>query len=369
MPVVITDQFSIFQTRYQIPQNPLTRDSGESRASNPDRPLFRRRGIASSGVCRRIGEPIEKSLEHVVESVPGAVAEGAPDDAPSAVSAGHYEFILQQTFRNLILDEFDWEVHGQERSDLCAPCGSARENFSRVKINQSYSSSWRLSLVVTPCRRLGKLMRVLILPAAFFGVSAVLVWIFGERIVFPEDTDGVVTWLRSHHRHAWVVGSAVILGDALLPMPSAPAMYSMGIIYGSVIGGFIGGAASVIAGLIGFGATRALGRRGAIFLVGEKDLQRMEGFYERWGLYAVAFGRAVGGPAEWAVILAGLSRMPFLQVLGALCIGGFASGFVMAALGAMAVTQPLLATAITVGLLIAALYAARLLVDTSRSAS
>jgi uncharacterized membrane protein YdjX (TVP38/TMEM64 family) len=206
-------------------------------------------------------------------------------------------------------------------------------------------------------------MRLLILPVGFLGLSAVLVWMFGERVVLPDDIDGVVTWLRSHHSYAWIVGAAVILGDALLPMPSAPAMYSMGIIYGWFLGGFIGGAASVIAGLIGFGATRALGRRGALLLVGEKDLQRTEAFYERWGLYAVAFGRAVGGPAEWAVILAGLSRMSFLQVLGALCAGGFASGFVMAALGAMAVAQPLLATAVTVTLLVAALLAGRLLVN------
>jgi uncharacterized membrane protein YdjX (TVP38/TMEM64 family) len=204
-------------------------------------------------------------------------------------------------------------------------------------------------------------MRLLILPVVFVGLSAVLVWAFGDRVVLPEDTDGLVTWLRSHHSYAWIVGSGVILGDSLLPLPSAPAMYSMGIIYGWLLGGFVGGAASVVAGLVGFGATRALGRRGALLLVGEKDLQRTDAFYERWGLYAVAFGRAVGGPAEWAVILAGLSRMPFLPVLGALCAGGFASGFVMAALGATAVTQPFLATAITVALLIAALFAGRLL--------
>jgi membrane protein DedA with SNARE-associated domain len=114
---------------------------------------------------------------------------------------------------------------------------------------------------------------------------------------------------------------------------------------------------------MGFGATRLLGRRGALYLVGEKDLLRTEAFYERWGLYAVVFGRAVGGPAEWAVILAGLSRMPFLQVLGALCLGGFASGIVMAALGAMAVQQPVLAVGITVALLAAMLFAGHRMVS------
>jgi membrane protein DedA with SNARE-associated domain len=125
----------------------------------------------------------------------------------------------------------------------------------------------------------------------------------------------------------------------------------------------------VIAGLMGFGATRMLGRRAALYLVGERDLQRTEVFYERWGVYAVAFGRAVGGPAEWAVILAGLSRMPFSSVLGALILGGFVSGMVVAALGAVAVTRPLLAAAITVALLGAMLLAGRIVTRASASRS
>lgn len=202
-------------------------------------------------------------------------------------------------------------------------------------------------------------MRLLIFPALLFGIAALLTWTLGDHLVFPESFDDVVVWLRGHGAYAWAVGGGVILADALLPVPSTPAMFSMGIIYGPLLGGLVCGTASVIAGLMGFGATRLLGRRAALYLVGEKDLQRTEAFYERWGLYAVVFGRAVGGPAEWAVILAGLSRMPFLHVLGALVLGGFVSGLVMAALGAAAVTQPLMAVAISSLLLGAMLIAGR----------
>jgi uncharacterized membrane protein YdjX (TVP38/TMEM64 family) len=202
-------------------------------------------------------------------------------------------------------------------------------------------------------------VRLLIFPALLFGIAALLTWTLGDHLVFPESFDDVVVWLRGHGAYAWAVGGGVILADALLPVPSTPAMFSMGIIYGPLLGGLVCGTASVIAGLMGFGATRLLGRRAALYLVGEKDLQRTEAFYERWGLYAVVFGRAVGGPAEWAVILAGLSRMPFLHVLGALVLGGFVSGLVMAALGAAAVTQPLMAVAISSLLLGAMLVAGR----------
>jgi uncharacterized membrane protein YdjX (TVP38/TMEM64 family) len=204
-------------------------------------------------------------------------------------------------------------------------------------------------------------MRLLIFPILLFGFTALLGSILGDLLVLPESFDDVVVWLRSHGAYAWAIGGGVILADALLPVPSTPAMFSMGIIYGPLLGGAVCGTASVIAGLVGFGATRMLGRRGALYLVGEKDLGRTEAFYERWGLYAVVLGRAIGGPAEWAVILAGLSRMPFGKVLGALIVGGFVSGFVMASLGAVAVVQPLLAVAITLALLGAMLLAGRLI--------
>ena len=201
-------------------------------------------------------------------------------------------------------------------------------------------------------------MRLLIFPAVLLGLSSFLFWGLGDRLAFPGEFDEVVVWLRAQGDYAWAVGAGVILADAILPAPSTLTTFAMGIIYGPLLGGAIGGCASVLAGLLGFGATRLLGRRAAVWLVGEKDLARTQAFYERWGLYAVVFGRAIGGPVEWAVIFAGLSKLRFLPVLGALCLGGFGSSLVMAALGAMAVTQPLTAVAISGGLLAAVLVVA-----------
>ncbi len=140
-----------------------------------------------------------------------------------------------------------------------------------------------------------------------------------------------------------------------LPMPSTPALVGLGIVYGPFVGGLIGGSAATLAGLLAFGLTRSLGQRGALLLVGERDLARAQRFYDQWGIYAVVLGRAIGGPAEWLVLIAGISNMAFSRALGALIVGGFSAAFVNAWLGSLAVVRPVLS--LTLVLLLATLLA------------
>ena len=198
-------------------------------------------------------------------------------------------------------------------------------------------------------------MRLLLIPLLFILLSGLTFLAVGDEFEIPGSFSEVVAWLRSFERWAWAAGAGVIIADSLLPMPSTPALVALGIIYGPVVGGLIGGSASTIAGLFAFGLTRSLGRRGALYLVGEIDLARAERFYDQWGIYAVVLGRAIGGPAEWLVLIAGISGMAFSRVLGALIVGGFSAAFVTAWLGALAVDRPLLA--VTLVLLLAVLLA------------
>jgi hypothetical protein len=93
-------------------------------------------------------------------------------------------------------------------------------------------------------------VRLLIFPATLFGIAGFLAWTFGDRLVFPEEFDEVVVWLRSHGEYAWAVGGSVILADALLPVPSTAAMFSMGIIYGPLLGGFVSGTVMAALGAV-----------------------------------------------------------------------------------------------------------------------
>ncbi|HYC00669.1 MAG TPA: VTT domain-containing protein [Candidatus Limnocylindrales bacterium] len=209
-------------------------------------------------------------------------------------------------------------------------------------------------------------MRLLIIPVFYFLFTGLLWFTIGDRLDLPESFDEVVPWLRSFQSWAWAVAMAVVIADFLLPMPSTPALIGLGVIYGPWTGGALGGVACTTAGMMGFGLARMLGRRGALWLVDERELAAVERFYSRWGIYAVVFGRAVGGPAEWLVLTAGISGMSWLRALLGVMAGGFAAAFVHAMLGDIAVQRPLLALVIVLTLAGAMALVARWMIRARR---
>ncbi len=183
-----------------------------------------------------------------------------------------------------------------------------------------------------------------------------MLFLFGDHLDFPESVDELAVILRGYGDWAWAAGVALIVGDAVLPLPSDPTIFTLGLIYGPWQGALIGGSAATVGGLIGYGITRMLGERGARLIVGERDLERARVFYDRWGLYAVALGRALGGPAEYVVVLAGLSKMPFRSVLLAIATGAFSSALVMAILGSWWVAYPVASIVVATGVVCALVW-------------
>ena len=195
-------------------------------------------------------------------------------------------------------------------------------------------------------------MRILLLPLLFFSLGALIVFFVGPALEFPESYADFLTWLESFEQWAWLAGSLMIIGDAVLPLPSDPTIFSFGLLYGGLLGGFIGGTAATIAGLLGYGLARLLGERGALFLVGEKDLGKTRSFYDSWGFAAVALGRAIGGPAEYLVVVAGLTHMPFVKVLSAILTGAYSAAFCISFLGAYSRINPILAVLLAIALVL-----------------
>jgi uncharacterized membrane protein YdjX (TVP38/TMEM64 family) len=195
-------------------------------------------------------------------------------------------------------------------------------------------------------------VRILIIPALFISLGLLLAFLFGERLDIPDSMEESQVWLQSFGNIAWAVGAGMIIGDVVLPLPSDATIFTLGFIYGGLLGGLIGGTAATISGLLGYGIVRALGEKGALFLIGEADLARARGFYTRWGFITIAMGRAIGGPAEYLVVLAGLTRIPFRTVLLGIVTGSYSAAFCMGFLGAYALVEPELAILLAVGLIV-----------------
>jgi uncharacterized membrane protein YdjX (TVP38/TMEM64 family) len=162
-----------------------------------------------------------------------------------------------------------------------------------------------------------------------------------------EGSQGV-EWLRSYGRWAWAAGIALLCADLILPIPATGVMAALGILYGPVLGGLLAAAGSCIAGLIAYGVTRLLGKRAAQFLVGQRDLERAERFFDRAGGWAVALSRWLPLLAEVIACLAGLAGMRPGRFVVALICGALPMGLTFATIGAAGADRPVLAIVISI---------------------
>jgi uncharacterized membrane protein YdjX (TVP38/TMEM64 family) len=145
--------------------------------------------------------------------------------------------------------------------------------------------------------------------------------------------------------------------DILLPVPSSMVSTASGALLG-FWGGLAASTLGMTAGcLLGYGAGRGV-RLGAVRrLVGEAEMERVRGIWERHGAWTLVILRAVPVMAEASVVFAGLAGMPvgrflLITAVSNLCIsaayaaaGAFALGagsFFLAF--AAAVLVPLIAT-------------------------
>ncbi len=143
-------------------------------------------------------------------------------------------------------------------------------------------------------------------------------------------------WLTSVKPWAWLMGIGLIIGDLALPIPTPPVMATMGTLYGSLLGGLIAAAGSVLAGMTAYGLARLLGRRGIALLASEEELRRFRDFFDSWGTAGIIASRALPVVPEVMTLLAGAARMHFGRFVLALVIGSLPVGFLLAWAGAQA---------------------------------
>ncbi len=185
-------------------------------------------------------------------------------------------------------------------------------------------------------------MRFSLIFLALAAIVAIPFLVFGD-LVKPELTE---SWLRDCGSWAWAAGIGLLVGDLFLPIPSTAVMAALGHIYGWILGGTIGAVGSCAAGVVAYVLCLKLGRRAAIFLAGEKDLERGERLFSKVGGWLVALSRWLPVLPEAVTCMAGLVRMPWPSFLLALVCGSFPMAYTFAAVGTLGGKAPIVLSAV-----------------------
>ena len=172
---------------------------------------------------------------------------------------------------------------------------------------------------------------VVVLLSAFLVARAVGVTVLED----PRPT------LAAGGTTAALLGVALLVADAVLPVPSSLVMISLGALYGP----FLGAALSLV-GRFGMSVTGlALGRAGApvlLKLIGRRRAAHAEDLVDRWGALAIVFSRPVPLLAETVVLTAGAARLPWRPAIAAAFVGALPEAVVYGLVGTAAAANGVL---------------------------
>ena len=170
--------------------------------------------------------------------------------------------------------------------------------------------------------------------AAAIAISLLIVFFIANATgVAIEDASP----LREAGAFAAVVGFLLLVADVVLPIPSSLVMVAHGTLFGVVPGALLSIAGSVASALVAF----AIGRAGTGVIrrfVTAEEHERASELLGRWGLAAVAATRPVPILAETVAILAGSSKLGWLETAAAAAVGSLVPATVYAWAGAHAGT-------------------------------
>ncbi len=187
----------------------------------------------------------------------------------------------------------------------------------------------------------------------FVGLAILLLipfLIWGDLFESWFTRRGTVEWLRTYGTWAWLPALLLLVGDLVLPVPGTVVMSAIGFVYGPLVGGLISALGAVLAGMVGYGLCRSLGRSAALVLLDEDELADGEQLFRNSGGWIVAISRWLPLLSETIACMAGLTRMPFLKFTIALVCGSIPLGFTFAVIGYAGVEYPLLAILLSAGL-------------------
>lgn len=169
----------------------------------------------------------------------------------------------------------------------------------------------------------------------------------------------VVAWLDSGFspsRAALVIGG-LLASDLFLPIPSTAVCALAGATLGWSGGVAVVWCGLTAGGLIGYLLARGLGRSFAERFANPADLESLDVFMRRYGLYALLVSRALPLLAEAVVLIAGTAKFPFRLFLCGLLVSNLAIAVAYVSVGVWFRDSPALPVAIVGAAVVPLLFA------------
>jgi len=168
----------------------------------------------------------------------------------------------------------------------------------------------------------------------FSSVVALLLACYGLTVWLGVDLGEM--WRDIAQLSPWYtagVGSALLILDVFLPVPSMLVILGLGDIFGTVLGGLISLVSTTLASLTAFGIGR-LARHRLERWVGLEEQEQADRMLSKWGITALIVTRPMPLISETTALMAGASEMTWSRATIGCVIGSVPMSFLYAATGA-----------------------------------
>ena len=173
-------------------------------------------------------------------------------------------------------------------------------------------------------------------------IATLMLWNFAS----PENTSATVEAVRTEllgygDWAALASASLMLLQSVVAPIPSSVITIANGVVFGPIWGGILSWSSMLLGASLCFWLSRRIGKPFAARVVGP-PLQRAEGFFKRYGLYAIFLIRLLPFvPFDAVSYAAGLVGVPYGRFLVASGIGLIPSVVIYSYFGPIVVTNHL----------------------------
>lgn len=196
--------------------------------------------------------------------------------------------------------------------------------------------------------------KVTLLIVVLMGVFILGYELWGESLEQLLNQKECTTFFSRIRSYAWLIAIGLLVSDIVLPVPATGVMAALGSVYGVPAGTALSIIGSSVAGLVGYGLARIIGHKGVRYLASGEEIERFQGFFDRWGGYAVIISRVTPVLPEVVSVLSGLARMKFSIFFAALMLGTVPTCLVFCSMGYALSDKPFIGVAASIVLPLAA---------------